>query len=131
MRSGESFMSYQAKTTVLLIEPDASLRRLIALGLQYRGMHVIEASSLDHTPSLEAQTLDLLILDMDERVSSDYSRLTSLKSDPYLSTLPTIVLGWEAPVFVPAGGVHEHDVPPHSHVTIMPKPLEVRPRDMT
>src|SRR5260221_8263107 len=72
MRSGGSFMSYQAKTTVLLIEPDASLRRLIALGLQYRGMHVIEASSLDHTPSLEAQTLDLLILDMDERVSSDY-----------------------------------------------------------
>jgi CheY-like chemotaxis protein len=126
MRSGGSFMSYQAKTTVLLIEPDASLRRLIALGLQYRGMHVIEASSLDHTPSLEAQTPDLLILDMDERVSSDYSRLTSLKSDPYLSTLPTILLGWEAPVFVPAGGIHEQDTPSDSQVTYLAKPFDVR-----
>jgi CheY-like chemotaxis protein len=126
MRSGESFMSYQAKTTVLLIEPDASLRRLIALGLQYRGMHVIEASSLDHTPNLEAQTPDLLILDMDERGSSYYSRLTALQADPYLSTLPTILLGWESPMSVPVDGVHELYATSDSQVTYLAKPFDVR-----
>jgi CheY-like chemotaxis protein len=131
MRSGGSFMSYQAKTTVLLIEPDASLRRLIALGLQYRDMHVIEASSFDYTPSLEAQTLDLLILDMDERVSSDSSRLTAVQADPYLSTLPTILLGWEAPMFVPADGVHEHYTTSDSQVTYLAKPFDVRALHMT
>lgn len=124
-------MSYQAKTTVLLIEPDASLRRLIALGLQYRGMHVIEASSLDHTPSLEGQTPDLLIVDVDERVSSDYSRLLAVQADPYLSTLPTILLGWEAPVSVAAGGVPEQNTPSDSQVTYLAKPFDARALHMT
>ena len=38
-------MSNGTRPTVLLIEADTSLRRLIALGLEYRGMHVIEVSS--------------------------------------------------------------------------------------
>ena len=76
--------------TVLLIEADRSLRRLIALGLQYRGMHVIEADfSIDvpghftppdfceaqiNAPSsleaylqkiVEAQQPDIVVLDID------------------------------------------------------------------
>ena len=44
-------MLHRAGHTVLLIEADRSLRRLLVLGLQYRGMHIIEASSPTNLPS--------------------------------------------------------------------------------
>ncbi len=66
------------KQTVFLIEADASLRRLIALGLQYRGMHVIEVNSPTSLPTIDAQQPSLLVLDVDGRGSSDWSLVTCL-----------------------------------------------------
>jgi DNA-binding NtrC family response regulator len=82
-------------STVLLIEPDMSLRRLIALGLEHRGMQVIEVCSLT---SLEDQLItdpDLLVLDIDNGYCDDASLLAAVQAHPYLSTLPMVVLAWD------------------------------------
>lgn len=88
--------------TILLIEADRSLRRLIALGLQYRGMRVIEASSPINLPPIDAgaQSPSLVILDIDGEAGSDHSLLAQAQAHPYLATLPMIVLAWECLVSV-------------------------------
>lgn len=88
-------MSHGTQPTVLLIEADASLRRLIALGLQYRGMHVLEASSPAQLPPLEAQFPSILILDVDGGAHRDWSLLSSVQTHPLLSALPIVALAWE------------------------------------
>ncbi len=93
-------MSSEKKPTVLLIEPDAALRRLIALGLEHRGMHVIEANSPTPTPAFETQPFDLLVLDIDGGTSRRRDFLVvaqALLAHPQFSTLPTILLAWEYP----------------------------------
>ena len=65
-------MLHETSDTVLLIEADRSLRRLIALGLQSRGIHVIEASSPMNLPVLDAQQPGLVVLDIDGEVGSDH-----------------------------------------------------------
>ena len=55
-----AYMSNEKKSTVLLIEPDPVLRRLIVLGLEHRGMRVIEAKSATDMASFDAQQFDLL-----------------------------------------------------------------------
>jgi len=72
--------------TVLLIEADRSLRRLIALGLQYRGMHVIEASTPMKLPDLEAQRPSLVVLDIDGEARSDHSLLAKTQAHLYHSS---------------------------------------------
>lgn len=110
-------MSHVSGHTVLLIEEDASLRRLIALGLQYRGMRIIEAPSPEHLPVIEAQQPDLLLLDVEGGVSSSWSLLATVQSHPYLSTLPVVVLAWED-----LSSEHVH----HSAVTCLTKPFDAR-----
>ena len=88
-------MSDQSRPTILIIEADTSLQRLITLGLQYRGMHVIAASSLSNLPPLEAQQPGLVILDINNEMSSNWSLLTTQEAHPHLSALPIIVLAWE------------------------------------
>jgi CheY-like chemotaxis protein len=87
-------MSYGAQSTVLLIEADASLRRLITIGLQYRGMQVIEASSFAALPNLLQQP-DLLILDVDSGIASDWSLFAASQAHSHFSSLPVVVLSWE------------------------------------
>src|SRR5437660_9788168 len=113
-----------SQQTVLLIEADASLRRLIALGLQYRGMHVIEASSPNPLPPVEAQPPGLLIMDVDARVSSDWSLLTAVQAHPYLSSIPIIVLAWEC--MVPAGVASGQQNNLQTQVTCLTKPFDAR-----
>jgi CheY-like chemotaxis protein len=88
-------MSSDTRSTVLLIEPDASLRRLIALGLEHRGMEVIEVSSLAALADLLITEPDLLVLDIDNGYRDDASLLEAVQAHPYLSALPMVVLAWE------------------------------------
>ena len=83
------------KQTVLLIESDTSLRRMISLGLQYRDMHVIEASSPASIPALHAQLPDVIVLDIDAEVGSNHALLSIFQSHPHFSTIPLIVLTWD------------------------------------
>ncbi len=86
-------MLQEKKPIILLIEADESLRRLIALGLQHHDMHVVEASSLAHSATIE--TPDLLIVDVDRGIHSDWSLLTHVQTASALATIPTVVLAWE------------------------------------
>jgi CheY-like chemotaxis protein len=84
-------------STVLLIEADPSLRRLIMLGLSHSGTRVIEASSIQALPAVDAPALDLLIVDVDQGVKSDWSQLSALREQTQLATLPIVALSWESP----------------------------------
>ncbi len=84
-------------STVLLIEADPSLRRLIMLGLLHSGIRVVEASSVQRLSALDTQTLDLLIVDVDQGVKSDWSLLSALREQAHLATLPMVALSWEKP----------------------------------
>ncbi len=120
-------MSHGAKPTILLVEPDTALRRLIALGLQYGGMNVIEVSSPTNLPTSEAQPPNILILDVDGGINSDWSLLAAAKTHPSLSTLPMIVLTWECPVQVwAAGAAGLADVPGAGGASEEEDPTQVR-----
>ncbi len=114
-------MLHGTRHTVLLIEADKSLRRLIALGLQYRGMHVIEASSPTNLPALEAHRPGLVVLDIDGEARSDHSLLAITQAHPNLSSLPVVILAWDS--LVPAG-VQEDA--PQTQVTYLTKPFDAR-----
>src|SRR5579883_2144342 len=90
-------MQHAASQTVLLIEPDHSLRRLIALGLVHRGMQVIEVSSLAALTDQPIADPDLLVLDIDNGYRDDASLLAAVQAHPYLATLPMVVLAWDPP----------------------------------
>ncbi len=117
-------MSNGTRPTVLLIEADTSLRRLIALGLEYRGMHVIEASSEWNLPTLGAKKPDLLILDVDGAKGSDWTLIEAAQAHPYLSTLPVVVLTWECPVAVGAASEEQNSF--QGHTTCLTKPFDAR-----
>src|SRR5690242_10888508 len=84
--------------TVLVLEADPTMRRLISLGLRHRGLEVIEAASLVAISSTDIPSLDLLILDVDDGVSCDWTLLQTVQELPELSTLPRVVLSWEPPL---------------------------------
>lgn len=88
-------MSCDTIYTVLLIEPDMFLRRLIVLGLEHRGMHVIEAGSLTALADQPISSPDLLVLDIDNGSRDDASLLAAIQSHPYFSKLPMVVLAWD------------------------------------
>ncbi|HEX9134779.1 MAG TPA: hypothetical protein VF844_21030, partial [Ktedonobacteraceae bacterium] len=131
---------------MLLIEADRSLRRLIALGLGHRGMHVIEASSptnlsghftppdfcgakIDAPASLEvwlqaileSQQPDVVVLDIDGEAGSNYALISTMKSHPSLSSIPMVVLTWDCPV--PVGSQQNT---PQTQVTCLTKPFDAR-----
>lgn len=88
-------MQHASRETILLIEADASLRRLITLGLYSRGMQVIDISSPGELPDLKKQIPGLVILDVDGAAGSDHSLLPEIQSHPILSTVPAVVLAWD------------------------------------
>jgi CheY-like chemotaxis protein len=114
-------MLQERKHTVLLIEADKSLRRLITLGLQYRGMHVIEASSPTKIPALPSQLPDVVVLDIDGEVGSNYTLLSTFQSNPYFSAIPLVVLTWDCLL---TGGNH-HDGSQTS-IMCLAKPFDAR-----
>lgn len=88
-------MQHATRETILLIEADASLRRLITLGLCNRGMQVIDLRSPGEIPNLKKLTPGLVILDIDGEAGSNHSLLTEIQSHPILSHVPAVVLAWD------------------------------------
>lgn len=118
-------MSPGKKPSILLIEADASLRRLIALGLQNRDMHVIEASSPAALPPLDPQQLDLLVLDVDVDARQHQSLPEAIQLHPQFSQVPAIVLTWDnlLPEPPPASSVATAAA---TQVLCLPKPFDAR-----
>ena len=109
------------KHTVLLIEADRSLRRLISLGLQYRGMHVIEASSPLSISILQSHLPDVVVLDIDGEAGSNHTLLSTIQSHPYFSTIPLVILAWDCLV---TSGSHQNSL--KTCVTCLAKPFDAR-----
>ena len=104
---------------MLLVEADSALRRLIALGLLYRGIEVIEASSLGDLPPASRRP-DLLLLDIDGRGKNELSALALVAPTCSLSLkLPVIVLAWEDEVMLKS-------IDRTFSVTYLPKPFDAR-----
>jgi CheY-like chemotaxis protein len=82
-------------STILLIEADPSLRRLMTLGLQHNGLHVVESGSLESLVPMTAQHFDLVVLDIDRGMASDWSLLEKIQSNTDLASLPLVVLTWD------------------------------------
>jgi len=118
-------MSPGKKPAILVIEADASLRRLIALGLQNRDMHVIEASSAVTIPTVDLQQLDLLVIDIDASVRHRQSLPEAIQQHPQLSLLPTIVLSWEDVALEPATSSSVVTATA-TQVLCLPKPFDAR-----
>ncbi len=114
------------KHTVLLIEADKSLRRLITLGLQNRGMHVIEASSPTRIPDLPSLLPDVVVLDIDGEVGSNSTLLSTFQSHPYFSTVPLVVLAWDCLL---TGVNHEDES--QTSIMCLAKPFDARTLHMT
>ncbi len=106
---------------VLLIEAERSLRRLIALGLQYRGMHVIEASCPTNLPGLESQLPDVVVLDIDGEAGSNHALLSTIQSHPYFSTIPLVILAWDCQISI--GSCQNSQ---QTHITCLAKPFDAR-----
>ncbi len=116
-------MSQGKPPTVLLIEANSSLRRLIALGLQHRGMRVIEASSPAHMPAFDARQVDLLVLDLDGNAGRDRAFLASahdMLTHPSLAVVPTILLAWEYPPLL------TQNVAVATNIKYLTKPFDAR-----
>lgn len=94
-------MLNRAQATILLVESDDALRRLLALGLQHQGMRVIEASALDAVSVHHLPHADLLLLDMDNSIARDCSFLDEVREHPSLDALPIVALAWETPAMIP------------------------------
>lgn len=118
-------MEHGLRPTVLLIEEDHSLRRLIALGLQHRGMKVIEADADSALPRSDEQTPSVLVLDVDRGIQCDWSLLSSAQSYPELTSLPVVVLTWDnsAPVGDSAASIAPAT---SSQVIYVEKPFDAR-----
>jgi CheY-like chemotaxis protein len=115
----------QARTrTVLLVEADQFLRRLITIGLQHLDMRVIEANSPENVTNIEEQQIDLIVLDVDRGVTTDWSCVDALCDHLDLSILPTIILGWDCQS--PLGAPLIHDLANLAHVACLDKPFDAR-----
>ncbi len=88
-------MRSTARRTILLVEADASLRRVIALGLQSRDLRVIEAASASQLSDLSTQQAALVVIDIDGEVGNSHELLAEIETHPHLSTLPIVTLAWD------------------------------------
>ena len=121
-------MSSEKKPTVLLIEANDSLRRLIALGLQSRSIHVLEADSVATIAALDqdSEQPDLLVLDIDSDIHRDWSSLKAIQSHSSLSQLPTVILTWEDQPSEKPGSLSPLSTITQTQVTCQPKPFDAR-----
>lgn len=119
-------MQRAATHTILLIEADTSLRRMIALGLQYRGLQVIEASSTSQLPIDTDQSVHLLVLDLDGEAGTNRELLAEVQSDRRLSSMPIVALAWEPPTLVHMSSEDPLDHPDYQNLTYMAKPFDAR-----
>lgn len=116
-------MQHIVNQTILLVEANVSLRRMIALSLRYHGLRVIEAGTAHDLPDLHVPPA-LVLLDIDSETGSESGALADIERHPLLSALPVVVLSWDAAL--PAASDRQDDVTPAEHHAYMAKPFDAR-----
>lgn len=89
-------MQRASRQSILVVEANPSLRRMITLGLQHRGLHSIEAMPPADFPSSPSILPDLIVLDIDSEAVNGQALLAQIEAHPTLSALAVIVLTWES-----------------------------------
>jgi len=84
-------------------------------------MYVIEASSPTRIPVPPSQLPDVVVLDIDGEVGSNYTLLSTFQSHPYFSTIPLVVLTWDCLI---TGGNHQDSS--QTSITCLAKPFDAR-----
>lgn len=112
----------QTSSTILVFEPDPSLRRLITLGLLHRGLRVIEADSLAALEKTDVASIDLLLLDVDNAGNCDWELLNTIQAQPRFVSIATIALAWELSVEEKSNIAQSTPV----HTALLPKPFDAR-----
>lgn len=114
-------MHRAARHTILLVEADPALQRVIALGLQYRGLRVVEAASPDDFSGADRCSPDLVLLDIDGAVGNGAQVLTEIQSRPLLASLPIVLLAWGESI--PASAVGDNTLVRYASLA---KPFDAR-----
>lgn len=117
-------MQHATRHSVLLIEANPSLRRMITLGLQHRGLRTIEANAPACFPVSPSIVPDLIVLDIDGETEIGQTLLAQSEAHPVLSTLPIVALTWENN-FLP--GMREGDMRKNAPARVyLTKPFDAR-----
>ncbi len=87
-------MQRATRHSILLVEANPSLRRMISLGLQHHGLHSIEANIPASFPTSSTGAPELIILDIDGKMIESQALLAQIEAHPALSRLPVIILTW-------------------------------------
>jgi DNA-binding response OmpR family regulator len=101
---------------------------MIALGLRYRGLDVIEASSPDDLLDLK-RCPDLILLDIDGEVGNRAVALAEVQANPILTFLPIVMLTWDTSNLSEPDEDHENakETPARqSRHTTLAKPFDAR-----
>ncbi|GAC1448515.1 MAG: hypothetical protein PVSMB4_05770 [Ktedonobacterales bacterium] len=88
---------------ILVVEPDAALRRVMALGLRQRGAVVAEAASLGDAWETIATRPAVVVLDVGLGASSEWMLFRMLRSHRVLGDVPVVLLAWECPTSATLG----------------------------
>jgi DNA-binding response OmpR family regulator len=121
-------MVRRMQRTILLIEADASLRWLIALGIRQHDLGVIEAHLPLDVSTLAVPQPDLLVLDVDNGIHCDWSLVEEAQHHPLFTNVPIVVLSWEpAPSVSPiSSSVQQAVTTTPAQVTYLLKPFDAR-----
>jgi DNA-binding response OmpR family regulator len=115
---------WNTRRTILLVEAEPSLRRMIALGLQHRSLDVIEVASPDDLSITSKLRPDLILFDFDGEAGKGAALLAKIQADPRLASLPVVTLAWGASAFAtPAGSDNQN---PLERSTNLAKPFDAR-----
>ncbi len=120
-------MAQGQQPTILLIESDTALRWVIALGLRQQEMCVIDARTPLEVAERALPQPDLLIIDVDTGIRSNWSLIEVVRAHPPFANVPIVVLSWEhAPVHVPLASDKEHSLAAATQMVYLPKPFDAR-----
>lgn len=119
-------MLNRAQATILLIEPEAVMRRLLALGLRQQGMRVIEADALDAASARQLPRADLLLIDVDNSFANGSLLFNEIREHLLSDTLPIVALTWETPALIPALVDGNDQVTVRERVAYVAKPFDAR-----
>ena len=87
-------------------------------------MSVVEAYSPTSLPLAEIEQPGLLVVDVDDRVQSNWSLLPAIQAHPLFSHLPIIVLAWDCPASA-LSEADEQDVG-QGQIMYLAKPFDAR-----
>lgn len=88
---------------ILVVEPDAALRRVITLGLRQRGAVVAEAAALGDVWEAISTRPAVVVLDVGLGASSEWMFYRLLRGHRLLGDVPVVLLAWECPTVATLG----------------------------